>query len=286
MRENNPSQTASLVAFLRALADGGYTSAKGFHDPTARQLLPWMWSSLLKGTEWRLRQIPAARRIRIEAAVDTLGLRTLIIDAHVKEAIAHGARQLVILGAGLDGRPYRMKELAGVRVFEVDHPATQRYKRSQVDKLKPLGESLTFVSVNFEKDSLRDALLTNGFRPEQQTIWIWEGVVMYLSEAAFRETLKTMAGLSAPGSRMVMNYAAPAPGGSTLNLLFRWWGEPQVDARTPEQVATAMAAAGFLASQDTGMKEWAERFGARIPRSPRLNRLRVVLGKVPETSKA
>src|SRR4051812_10252637 len=129
MKEGRPSQTASMVAFFRALADIGITSATGFHDPVARHLLPMPWSQLFalakRGAERRPLH-PAL--VGAQQGSDLLALRTLAIDAHFREALSLGARQLVILGAGLDGRAYRLRELADVRVFEVDHPATQAWK--------------------------------------------------------------------------------------------------------------------------------------------------------------
>src|SRR5258708_38156870 len=132
MRRANPSQTASMVALLRALADVGISHIPDFHDPTARPMLPPAWTRRFARIEKRAQR--GGRGAFLEAVrrrTDMLALRTLVIDAYLRDAVARGARQLVILGAGLDGRAYRIAELASVRVFEVDHPTTQAYKKSR-----------------------------------------------------------------------------------------------------------------------------------------------------------
>ena len=278
MREKRPSQTASLVTFLRALADSGHTTAQGFHDPVARNLLSFPWSQLLTRTERRAPHLSPRARTRLTARVDFMALRTLAIDAQVKDAVARGVRQLVILGAGLDARPYRMDELGAVRIFEVDHPATQAYKQRRVIGLTSQGRSLTFVPVNFERDSLDAQLEAHGHRKGEPTLWIWEGVVSYLTEAAFRGTLHTLAERSAPGSRVVINYSVPGSQRLAFTLLLHLWGEPHIGRRTPEQMAAAVAAAGFQVSEDTGYDQWAQRFGARPPLSERATRMRIVVG--------
>ncbi|MBW8771435.1 MAG: class I SAM-dependent methyltransferase [Gemmatimonadetes bacterium] len=155
MRAGRPSGTAHLVALGRAMADAGLSHVAGFHDPTARVFLSDKGRKSLAKTEQAYRA--GARGFRVAAArmmADMMALRTSAIDAAVRAAIAEGARQLVILGAGYDGRAWRLPELAGVKVFEVDHPATQGDKRARVPELPAAQGIITFVPVNFERDAL------------------------------------------------------------------------------------------------------------------------------------
>src|SRR6185503_17537655 len=102
----------------------------------ARHMLGPEWSRRLRRAEGRMKR--GGRSALLEATrhgADMVVLRTLVIDAHVRNALALGARQLVILGAGLDGRAYRLPELADVDVFEIDHPATQSFKRDRAAQL-------------------------------------------------------------------------------------------------------------------------------------------------------
>ena len=134
---------------------------------------------------------------------DLIALRTTAIDTAVREAIAGGATQLVILGAGYDGRAWRLSELSGVKVFEVDHPATQGEKRARVAELPPATGSVSFVSIDFEREALGTVLDREGHDPSSPICWIWEGVVVYLTREAISATLAAVSALSAPGSRIV-----------------------------------------------------------------------------------
>src|SRR5690606_11278337 len=108
-------------------------------------------------------------------------LRTLAIDALVTEGMREGIEQCVILGAGLDARAYRLPALTGKKVYEVDHPATQRFKRSRSKRLPSPMAELVYVSVDFGREAIDDRLLQAGFDPSVPTLFVWEGVTMYLS---------------------------------------------------------------------------------------------------------
>jgi methyltransferase (TIGR00027 family) len=267
-----------LVAFLRALADVGITSVPEFRDPTARHLLSASWSRFFRLAEWRLQKASrSARQVAASAVVDVLALRTVLIDAHLREALARGIRQVVILGAGLDGRAYRIQELAGAEVFEVDHPASQAFKRARLGSLKPTAKLLRFVSVDFEKDSLDVALEQAGHRTDEPTFFIWEGVVMYLTDAAVRGTLSVVAARSAPGSGIVINYLKPGVRSRGMNVLLRLWSEPQIGQRTPSAMKALLEEAGLEAVEDSGPLDWATRFGAQPPRLSNEHGSRTVL---------
>jgi methyltransferase (TIGR00027 family) len=124
------------------------------------------------------------------------------------QAVTAGVRQYVVLGAGLDTFAYRNAHSGdGLRVFEVDHPATQSRKR---ELLAAAGiappESLTFVPVNFESQTLAGALPAAGFDPAAPAFFSWLGVVPYLTLAAFRQTLAFL-GQRPAGSHVVLDYA-------------------------------------------------------------------------------
>ena len=204
MKAERPSRTAHFVALGRAMADAGLSHVPDFHDPTARVFLNEKGKQSLAKIE-RAASEPK-RSIGLGAArvaADLIALRTKAIDSAVRDAVAGGVTQLVILGAGYDGRAWRMPELAGVRVFEVDHPATQRDKRAHVAELPPAAGIVTFVPIDFERESLDAVLEGAGHDRSLPTCWIWEGVVMYLTREAMRATLRGIAGTSAPDSAAV-----------------------------------------------------------------------------------
>ena len=129
---------------------------------------------------------------------------------YAEDRLAAGAfAQYVILGAGLDSFAWRRPDLLGsLRVFEVDHPASQAWKLERArDLALPLSDSQVFVPVDFEVESLRDALRTAGFDFGQRALFSWTGVAPYLTAQAIASTLRTTAGAAAD-SEVVFSYRA------------------------------------------------------------------------------
>ena len=188
-----------------------------------------------------------------------MALRTSAIDSAVRDAIAAGAKQLVILGAGYDGRAWRLPELSGLKVFEVDHPVTQTDKRARLAELPSPFGVVSFVPVDFERDSLGIALDRAGHDSSSPTCWIWEGVIMYLTRDAMRGTLAAIGSRSAPGSTLIVNYHT-AHRRLFARLMFRLIGEPQISAWTREEMADDLRAVGFEVREDSGMADWNHRF--------------------------
>jgi len=274
-----PSRTARLVAIGRAMADAGLSHVPDFSDPTARVFLDAKGKRSLADIERALRA--GKRGVRIEMArglADTMALRTAAIDAAVRDAIAGGTTQLVILGAGYDGRAWRMPELAGVTVYEVDHPATQGDKRAHLAELPATKAIVRFVPVDFERDSLDTALDRAGHDRSAPTCWIWEGVVMYLTREAMRATLAAIAGRSAPASTLIVNYHT-ARSRLFARLIFRLIGEPQISTWTKEEMAADLASAGFVVREDSGMADWNVRFAQGKARVERALYMRIVIGR-------
>jgi methyltransferase (TIGR00027 family) len=267
MEGKRPSQTAALVALMRALAEEGFTRVPGFRDPYARQLLSPAWSLL-----YRL-----AKRVAPEDAPpwlsslyegrDYMPLRTLAIDEELLDAIRRGVRQIVLLGAGLDTRAHRLDVLQDVAVFEVDHPATQAHKVQKAASLPRRVRSLAYVPVDFERDALLPRLAGAGHDPTASTVWVWEGVIMYLSDSALRATLQSIAEGSARGSILLAHYheAHGGAGRRAIDALLSLWREPQIGERSRATVAEELRRAGFTVLRDTGADDWADHFGAPRP---------------------
>ena len=153
-----------------------------------------------------------------QSAWDSLGIRrgfaqavhvrTRHIDAMFEESLASGATQVVILGAGLDSRAYRYgTRLAGARVFEVDFPPTQEYKKKRVKEvIGSLPALVRYVPIDFTKDDLKTVLEAAGYDRGRKTIFVWEGVTFYIPEAAVDATLRFVSQHSGSGSRIVFDY--------------------------------------------------------------------------------
>jgi methyltransferase (TIGR00027 family) len=265
-----------LVAYLRAMGDLGLTSVPGFADSASGRLLPGpIWRVMLQWAQRLARAPDSALRRDCLAHVDGLVLRVAFIDAVLAE---RALRQVVIVGAGLDTRAYRLEALTGARVFEVDHPDTQAFKRRMAPRLGlPLAE-LRYVPMDFRRDALDDALLAHGFDCAQPTLWIWEGVVMYLDAHAVDATLAALRRLSAPGSTLLLHYHEREP--QVFQRLVRFAlmalvGEPHVGLRTREEMHAALQRGGFRVLEDAGVPEQATRVGVRadVPVHLRVSRI-------------
>jgi methyltransferase (TIGR00027 family) len=197
----------------------------------------------------------------VRASAEVMVPRTVAIDDAVRAGVAS---QVVILGAGLDARAWRMTELAAIDVFEVDHPASQRDKRARVGELPALAGSLRYVPVDFTRDRLDAALAAAGHEPSRPTTWVWEGVVPYLRRADVAATVAVLAEQSAPGSRLVVNYSTPMLSAVAGRLVARamsglarrpslWRGEPRRSSWTPKSMADLLAAHGFITRTDADL---------------------------------
>ncbi len=266
MQSDRPSLTAAAVALAR-------------RDPVRERDLPWPLSPAVSAWAQLGSRAPAFRRVLEPAVrsasfglVDHIELRTAAIDAAVAEAVAAGATQLVVLGAGLDARAWRMSALADVTVFEVDHPATQGGKRALVEGRRPSAAHVVFIDVDFERQRLGDRLMAAGHRPGERTAWIWEGVTPYLSPEARRATLSEIGRTSAPGSVLALTYMTPEivpmPGLRALaRRAFGWIGEPLIGGVTPQTLGAELVAAGFVRRADTSSVDWASRHGGSALRA-------------------
>ena len=261
MKPGTESQTAVMVAAARAAAHGR-TAVAAFSDPTALALLP-------EDVRQRVEQLRAgvppkgfvegAQRRFLEGRVKMMVPRTVAIDAAIRDA---ASPQLVILGAGLDGRAWRMPELAGTDVFEVDHPDSQRRKRERAASLKTTARDLRFVPVDFTRDRLEDALAAAGHDPARPTTWLWEGVVMYLERADIEATLRVVQARSAPGSDLVILYTSPSLIRKAAGLVLGLVGEPFRSAFSAEQMRSLLAGFRFSVVHDDDLATIAARLAA------------------------
>ena len=201
------SSTAVLVCQGRATADGRYAVGR-FSDPVSEELLDPPERALVDRV--RAGDVPSktAERMAYEMVRRcgmTMVSRTVAIDEVIRQ---HGAEQLVILGAGLDARAWRMPELSEVAVFEVDHSASQRDKLRRIRDRTPTALRVIPVDIDLATQPLSPALENAGFDRQVVSTWVWEGVVPYLTAGDVRSAVAQVAELCAAGSRLVVNYQA------------------------------------------------------------------------------
>ena len=254
MKPGYESKTAVHVCMGRALADGDPT-LPGFSDATAFVLLPD--EARRRVERVRAEGNPRGLRKAIEHGYlvrqsKITAVRTQAIDEAVREA---SSAQLVILGAGLDGRAWRMTDLAEVVVFEVDHPDSQREKRKRVESLGQSAREVRFVPLDFAQGDLERALSAAGHDPSRPTTWLWEGVVMYLTRPAIEATLSVIARRSALGSSLTVLYHSPALILHLVGSIVRWLGEPLRSSFSPEALRALLGGYGFQVVRDRSVAE-------------------------------
>jgi methyltransferase (TIGR00027 family) len=256
-----PSRTAFRVAVRRATHQLYDPPPLVFEDPYVVRIL---------GAQGQA-ELEAARKNLNEPA--NLALRAFLIcrsryaEDCLAQAVAQGVRQYVLLGAGLDTFAHRNPH-PGLRVFEVDHPATQAWKRSLVEAAGlPHPPALIYAPCNFECESLDRQLAAAGFDPAIPAFFAWLGVVPYLTLPAFRATVGYIAS-GAPGSGLVFDYAQPRHVLSFREQLARDHfaarvakaGEPFQLYFTPAEAARQLA--DFFNLEDQGCHELNSRYFA------------------------
>jgi methyltransferase (TIGR00027 family) len=254
------------MAMGRALAhESG--RVPGFNDPFARQLLPHHCRAAVERRlrrEWPRSGREAVLGTIARSAEDLIGPRTMEIDEGLL-ALPPG-HQLVILGAGLDARAYRMRELSGSVAFEVDHPASQAFKIRQASGLQPCTRELRHVPVDFARERLGDALTRAGHAAAVPTAWVFEGVISYLTPRDVLSTLDVIAARSAPESRLLATYNEPSEIRRLASGATGWMGEPQHASFSPEQMRRLLGDRGFVVRSDRDSLERARRW-QRTPTS-------------------
>jgi methyltransferase (TIGR00027 family) len=266
MREDRPSTTASAVAFARAVASLPVRRAAPSPDLVAKHMLRPALGALVSGLEILSPRAPGldlALRALSLGLVDHMALRTAAIDGVLERL---DVRQLVILGAGLDSRAYRLASLSRATVFEVDHPATQRFKRARVRDLPVVAGEVRFVSVDFEREGIDVRLEEEGHDASAPTVWIWEGVVPYLDPSATRATLARIAARSAPGSVLAVTYVTKdrlwlERFKQPVKVAFEILGEPLRGVTTREDFRALLEEHGFRVTEDTSPHDWKSRYG-------------------------
>jgi methyltransferase (TIGR00027 family) len=281
MDEGQPSQTAQFTAVLRA-AHQILDDPKILNDPLALRIIGGEAESRLRANLPRFQAIQTLRAFIV--------LRSRYAEDELARAVERGVRQYVILGAGLDTFPYRNPyQVSNLRLFEVDHPATQPWKRSRLREAAiAIPDSLNFAPIDFEKQTLLEGLTLAGFKTNQPAFFSMLGVVIYLTREAVRETLKGIASLPSR-SEIVFDYAVPSTAISDRERSAREAlakrtaaiGEPWVTYFDPDDLAGELHRLGFNAVEDLQPGEANDRYfkgrsdGLRVSGSARLMKARV-----------
>ena len=260
MRDGQPSSTARGAAAYRAVHQT-HEGAAIFRDPFAEKILDADTRAALD---------------EIAADPSRLGIRLFIVsrsrfsEEALAASVARGTRQVVVLGAGLDTFSLR-NPFPDVRVFEIDFPATQAWKR---ERLREAGLSapatLTFAPVDFERESLADGLARAGFRSDRPAFFQWLGVSMYLTRETVSSTLDFIAGI--PGSAVAFDYTEPFEHQSperrarltAMAESAAARGEPWLSFFDPPELAAILRDKGFGDIEDLGFADVIKRYSPEL----------------------
>ncbi len=204
--EQKPSISAQAIAFLRALAAKEFQSGIWGSDYLAENFLNPNFIQLLGNPN----DLQAVKEKFLTPGMYNQSIaKTVFFDRVFKEALNENCPQIVFLGAGYDTRAYRFHDLIdNTRIFELDIQTTQQRKKERLLKASiHVPDQLTFVTINFNTDSIKDVLVGAGYDMTQKTLFIWEGVTYYLNPEVVDNTLKVVKLKSPPGSTIAFDYS-------------------------------------------------------------------------------
>jgi methyltransferase (TIGR00027 family) len=261
MKPNEPSRTALMIARQRAahqVLDHGAI----LYDPFAMKILCEDEKEVLQFATGH----PLGSIGRLITAA-----RSRIAEDALTKAIEGGVQQIVILGAGLDTFAFRNPHAAReIRIYEVDHPATQAWKRERLAEAQiALPPWLIFVPVDFEQDDVGEKLAGAGFQQNSPAFFTWLGVVPYLTEDAIGRTLDYMSSIQS--SEVVFDYMEPEAFSGELRQLgterteqLKKMDERSASRFEPAGMAAMLRSHGFCAIEDIHFQEIASRFASAV----------------------
>ena len=258
MKSNEPSRTALMIARQRA-AHQVLDHGSILHDPFAMKIL--------REDEKEVLQFANAHPLASIGRLCTAA-RSRIAEDALSRAVERGIRQVVILGAGLDTFALRNPHGARqIRIYEVDHPATQAWKRERLAEVQIAPPPwLVFVPVDFELDDVGEKLVAAGFQPSLPAFFTWLGVVPYLTEDAIGRTLDYMSSIE--NSEVVFDYMEPPEAFSEelrqieteRTKQLEKLGERSGSRFEPAGIAAILRSHGFCTIEDMNFQEIASRF--------------------------
>ena len=262
MKPNESSRTALIPARHRA-AHQVLDHGSILYDPFAMQILGEDEKDVLQFAS----EHPLASIGRLVSTA-----RSRIAEDALSGAVERGIRQIIVLGAGLDTFALRNPHAARqIRIYEVDHPATQAWKRRRLAEAHlALPPWLIFVPVDFEQDDLGKKLVGAGFQQNSTAFFTWLGVVPYLTQDAIGSTLDYMA--SIPDSEVVFDYVEPPEAfpeeirelATERAAQLEKIGERWASRFEPAGIAAILRSHGFCDIEDINYQEIASRFGRAI----------------------
>lgn len=266
MIRKEPSKMAEMIALHRVAESAKPEGERICYDPYAVHFVdPEVLAFAAANPEKRKEMREYYDRL-FPGLDNSIRIRVRYFDDFVKKSLNEGLEQLVILGAGYDTRAYRIEGLKEkLKVFEVDHPDTQSVK---VEKLKKIFGSIpdhvVFVPVDFETETMGQKLFDSGYEKSKKTLFIMEGLLMYIPPEAVDETLLFIAKNSGKGSAIIFDYypesvvdgTCEQEAGNNIRNYTREQGEPLQFGIKEGTVGTFLAKSGFSNVRNVPAEEY------------------------------
>jgi methyltransferase (TIGR00027 family) len=275
MEKRDPRKMALQIAGLRANETYLPENERMFQDPYAEYFFPDEIREKFKDTAW-VKAEQAKHEALLPGVNGAIAARIKFIDDCVLDCLKRHFKQLVIIGAGYDTRPYRIKGVKeNMRVFEVDHPMTQEIKTNTISAIfNTLPDHVVFVPMIFGQDRLDHKLFQAGYRPDLKTLFIIEGLLMYIPLQAVESLLAFIARASGAESAFVADFfstsvvdgTSPLKEAQTLRQFVQNEGAP-LQFGIPEKTAeTFFKKYGFAIAMHMNAKVCKEKYFTGLSR--------------------
>ncbi len=273
--------TAQGVAKQRLIESLASPNRRIIHDPFAERFV--LGSSLIKIIGHKL-NVKLTQKL-IPGFHEHLISRTRFIDDLVERIAAAGIEQYVILGAGYDMRAHRLKLPFTMQLFEVDQLQVQRRKISKLPKALKISDRVSYISIDFNHQSLKTQLLNAGFDTSKSSVFTLEGVSQYITKAALCSTLSELVKLTVSNrSTFFMSYVDnrlrddpkacfgpgypwPAKKAATIMKLAAKLGEPWISLYSAEEIEQTLSEFGFTVSENKSLEDLNETYFTPVGRT-------------------
>ena len=265
MRQGRASRTAEYNAAFRALESAKPAAVRLLDDPYSDRLLPPGLRLLRRASALPVvgRGLTAFVDRRWPGMRSSVVARTRLIDDWLSDAVRDTDDQIVMLGAGLDTRAWRLPAFARTSVYEVDHPSTSTAKQKRLASWGADLRRVRFVQVDFDREDLVDRLKQAGFDAAQRAIVVWDGVTNYLQPQAVDAVMRWVGGL-APRSQFIFTYihagvldgSSRFEGAEPIMRTLRQSGEPWTFGLRPEALMQYLSERGLRLLDDLGAADY------------------------------